>query len=485
MSLKVIELNDSAIRVGDETGIIVQSPGFALAAGNSLELGEAAEQQARLHPTNSYNKYWHELSMEPLSHSNSIRHFADIAYAQLLHLAEIGEIDADVIFAVPGNFTRQQIAILLGLSKQSPFTPVGVVDSALVAAIAKARTSSVIYADIQLHQVLLTKLVIEDDQLKAESVIQVPGVGNQNFMDLMMQLATGLFIQQCRFNPQHNAESEQQLYNELPNWLKQDDGNKNSLLLELKTGSAVHTAKMPRESLINHLSGYYQKIHKQIAALGSGDGTELLVSSAMAALPGFINTLGDFGNLHILNPQTINSACFDYKEHILSGEEGIHLVSALPIAATSTAVNNNSAVVDSSTAQAQKIQSPATPAPEISAPETRAPLAGEPSANYVMPTHALYGDRAVCIAGHGSIDIQNKLHLNGATVAANSIVLSLSGLPDGLGSITASEGAVWFDGGSQEFLLNQSRVSGRQKLSLGDRIAFVEKSEEIRLIQLV
>ena len=58
MSLKVIELNDYAIKVGDETGIIVQSPGFALASGKELELGESAEQQARLQPTNSYNKYW-------------------------------------------------------------------------------------------------------------------------------------------------------------------------------------------------------------------------------------------------------------------------------------------------------------------------------------------------------------------------------------------------------------------------------------------
>ena len=151
MSLKVIELNDRAIKVGDSSGIIVESPGFALAVGNGLELGEAAEQQARLQPTNSYNKYWHELSMEPLAHANNIRHYADIAYAQLLHLAELGEIDGDAIFAVPGNFTRQQLAILLGLAKQCPFNTVGVVDSALTAAIATAAQShSVIFADIQL-----------------------------------------------------------------------------------------------------------------------------------------------------------------------------------------------------------------------------------------------------------------------------------------------------------------------------------------------
>jgi len=475
MSLKIIELNDSGITVGDETGVITRSPGFALAVGNSLELGEVAEQQARLQPTSSYNKYWHDLSMEPLSHGNGIRHFADIAYAHLLHLAKIGEIDADVIFAVPGNFTRAQLAILLGLSKQSPFTPVGVVDSALVAAIATARASSVIYADIQLHQVLLTKLVIRDQQLISESVIQVPGVGNQNFMDLMMQLVTGLFIQQCRFNPQHDAESEQQLYNELPNWLKQDDGNQNSLLLDLKTGTTAYTAKMPRESLINHLSGHYQKIHKQIAALATEQDTDLLISSTMAALPGFVNTLGDFGGLQILNPETINSACLDYREHIISDDDGIHLVSSLPVTASA----------EPATAAVSKTSASVLVAPREAESQVPEKAAATDSATYVMPTHVLFADRAICIAAADCIEIQNKPQLNGAAAPLDSIVLSLSDLPGGLGRITVVDDAVWIDPGGLEFLLNQTPVSGRQKLSLGDRIAFSENSEEIRLIQLV
>ena len=48
MSVKIIELNDRAVHVGDETGVILQSPGFALAEGSSIVLGEAAERQARL-----------------------------------------------------------------------------------------------------------------------------------------------------------------------------------------------------------------------------------------------------------------------------------------------------------------------------------------------------------------------------------------------------------------------------------------------------
>ncbi|HAR91106.1 MAG TPA: hypothetical protein DCR45_09045, partial [Gammaproteobacteria bacterium] len=134
MSVKIIELNDRAVHVGDETGVILQSPGFALADGSSIVLGEAAERQARLQPTNSYNKFWHELSLDPISHGNNFRHFADIAYAHLMHLAEEAEIGGDVIFAVPGNFTRQQLAILLGLVNHTPFKAGGVVNSSVAAA---------------------------------------------------------------------------------------------------------------------------------------------------------------------------------------------------------------------------------------------------------------------------------------------------------------------------------------------------------------
>ena len=96
-------------------------------------------------------------------------------------------------------------------------------DSSAAAAATQAKSAQVIYLDLQLHQALVSSLELEALQTKA--TVQVPGVGSQSFMNLMMQMATNLFIQQCRFNPQHNAESEQQLYNMLPHWLGADDGN--------------------------------------------------------------------------------------------------------------------------------------------------------------------------------------------------------------------------------------------------------------------
>lgn len=473
MSLKVIELNDKAIKVGDETGVIVKSPGFALALNKELTVGEAAEQQARLHPTNSYNKFWHELNLEPLSHENEFRHLADIAYAHLLHLAKLGEIDGDVIFAVPGNFTRQQLSILLGLAKQCPFEVVGMVDTALAAAVSAVSSAvsskSAIYVDIQLHQVVLSKVANKEGLLKVESVIQVPGVGSQNFMELMMRLVTDLFIQQCRFNPQHDAGSEQQLYNALPSWLRQDDADKNSLLLELRTEATVHTAKMPRESLVKNLSGHYRKIAQQIDALADDGDTQLLLSAGMAELPGFIASLDDSVQIQVLDPGLINSACLDYRGHIIQEDAAVYLVDSLPVN-----------IPDSGGKHTTSAGKPTQETVHSDSPDS--------------PTHALYQNRAIAVGG---IDIRNasqadlqveqqtKRQLNGSAQAAtSSIVLSLADLPANLGRIEKRNNDVYLDSGNQEFLLNQTRVSGKQKLTLGDRIKFTEGSDEICLIQV-
>lgn len=427
MNVKVIELNDNALRVGDDSGIIVESPGFALAVDKQLQLGDVAKQQARIHPTSSYNRYLHELSMDPISNVLGFRHFADIAYAHLVHLAEEGGVDGDAIFAVPGNFTRQQLAILLGLAKQSPFQTIGMVDSALAAAHAAAHTGSLIYAEMQLHQVVLTKIVATGDSLQRESVIQVPGVGSQNFMDLMMQLATGLFIEQCRFNPQHNAESEQQLYNALPLWLEQDGKDQNSLLLELKANTTVHTAKMPRESLVNNLSRHYKSIGQQVAELAVGGDSKLLLSPEFAGLPGFRSFLGESIELELLPVGAISRAVLLNRDSIVGSDGQVALTTSLPKVAGSTKAARPS--------------------------NNRSEMRKEGKA-----THVLIDSTAIPL---GTVD-----------------------LPEQLGRIEKHEERFYLDSGKQEFLLNQKKVAGRQEINLGDSIQLSQDSEAIRLIQV-
>lgn len=453
MSVKVVELNDSAVSVSDESGLIAQSPGFALVGERGLEVGRAAERQARLRPTSSFNKFWHQLSLEPLGYSfGNVRHFADLAYAHLLHVAEEARLDGDVIFAVPGNFTSQQLAILLGLARQCPFNPVGVVDAALARAVRLVNQEHLIFADIQLHQALLTRFSIIDGQLQREAVVQVPGAGLENFYNVVMQLATGLFLEQCRFNPQHNAESEQQLYNAIPGWIGGFGEDRSSLLMEIKTGSAVHQAKLPWETLLQRLADFYHRINQQITSLSDRPDTQVIVSAALAGLPDFVRTLPARGELQIAYPDVVGSTCIELAGHIRSAEEGFRFVTRLPLA--------------------ERPAERSTPADAQSGTHDEEPT----------PTHVLFGSTALTL---GKVTLSNDAQGSGkGTVNGRTIQLALKGLPEYLGQVEKDAAQVSLVCGEAGALVNGKRVTGKHPLALGDSVQFVEHSEALRLIRV-
>lgn len=449
MSLKIIELNDAGIKVGDHAGIVASSPGFALVVGNELLLGERAEQQARLQPTKSYNKYWYELSMEPLNHGNHLRHTADIAFAHLLHLAEIGDIDSDVLFAVPGSFSSQQLAILLGLVKHSPINLIGVVDSGLAAGVAAGICESSLFIDLQLHQIVVTKLNFSNGFLTSESVVQIPGVGSQNLINLMMQKATDSFIEQCRFNPQHNAEYEQLLYSQLPLWLSQYDDSQTNLMLELKTSDALHVAKMPKEGLIAGLQSHYKKINQELKPLLSDQYSTLILNKGLASLPGYMASLPQFKSIKVLQGHEIIEACLDHIDRIVTPGEEIHLVRSLPVAGGS----------NSTVAHGQSESD-----------------GGE------APTHLVYRSRAVALGG---IQIRNTDNdKNGSGVSPKTINISAGDLPTLLGETHVDSAGAFIESGELEFYLNSKPVKGLQKICLGDQIQFIVQGDVMTAIQV-
>ncbi|MFK7863478.1 MAG: hypothetical protein AB8B95_04530 [Pseudohongiellaceae bacterium] len=452
MSLKILELNDSEIKVGDHRGIHAVSPGFAMVEGNELIIGDRAEEQARLQPTKSYNKYWHELSVEPLNHGNHLRHSADIAYAHLVHLADIGEIESDTVLAVPGSFDNQQLAILLGLTNQSPIKAVGIVDSAVAAAAAVNINGPSLYLDLQLHQIAVTTLVHEQGSVRADSVIQIPGVGIQNFINLMMQQATDLFIEQCRFNPQHNAEYEQLLYNQLPVWLSQYEESQTNLVLELKTSDALHVAKMPKEGLIASLQGHYKKINQELEPLLNSGYGNLILGQRLAALPGYKASMPDASAVHVLEDGAVIAACLDCADSIVKDANEVHRVRSLPL----------------SSGNASNIRNAGK---ESAALETD-----------VIPTHLLSGNRAVPI---DETTICNKSAKSSSGLPSKySIEVEAVDLPYVLAQVSVNGSGVQLESGDIEFYLNSKRAKGSHQISLGDEIQFGENSPVLKAIQV-
>ncbi len=444
---RAVELNDVALQVGGGSGVIAASPGFALLKEGAVLLGAEAERQHRIYPTQSHARFWHELDMKPLPGAGRIRHHADLAWFQLQELARQAELDGEAIFAVPGHYGNEQLGVLLGLARQCPFELVGIVDSALAAA-SEAAEECVVHVGLHLHQCLLTRMRRKEGGLGGDSsaelvvqkVVQVPQFGRQQLLDALLRIANDAFVRQCRFNPQHDASSEQQLYSLLADWAQGGEPGQHEqhdhVTLELQAGGASHAAKLPRQRLLAACRDGYQELLRPLRQLTESPGGAIVLDHRLALLPGAVATLGSAGPARVAPAEAALEACLRHRESIVAGE-GIQRIRALPA---------------------------------VSVP------AAKPRAAPRAPTHVLFRNRALPVD-----ELRLVRQANGS---GNALALDLPGPDQTLGTMHSRSSEVVLDCGASEFRLNGALVSGVLPLRLGDRVGFAELADELLLIEV-
>ncbi|WP_237058228.1 hypothetical protein [Microbulbifer sediminum] len=215
----VLEINDCGLRVFTGTDEILDSPGVAVVDSHKILVGTAALMRARSNPTRVNSQFWRRLSLESLNSDNArCRHHADLAYSQLQDMAEHCDMPDELVLAVPGNFTREQLALLLGIVNESPVNAVGLVDAATACVGDCAPRGVHLHVELQRHQTLVSRVEVHE-QATLDLAETVSDAGLQHFQDAWARVFTDAFIMQCRFDPQHSAEAEQQLYDLMPQWV--------------------------------------------------------------------------------------------------------------------------------------------------------------------------------------------------------------------------------------------------------------------------
>jgi hypothetical protein len=335
MSKAVLELNDCSLGLYVDAKLVSSSPGYVLDTAGKTVFGQLAAEQSRLHPVSTNNEFWYRLSMEPLRRPFAhFRHYADIAHAHLMHLAHISDYKGDVVIAVPGSFSREQLAILSGVIKQSPFNATAMFDAALFSAASRTPDGGkLIVADLQLHQASLTLLTSEQDQLKREAVAVVQGVGWNSLSNTLVQVINDAFIEQCRFNPQHSAQWEQHLYNELPDYLRQLREGQSDLVASISTGKARHQARISASELIEAMEPSFRKIQQQLQHLSSdetgGTPVPVLASVRAASIPGLSSWLQAAGSA--ISGEEMAQACMQAAAEITETGAVIPYVTSLRV----------------------------------------------------------------------------------------------------------------------------------------------------------
>ena len=137
MDLVALKLVDTGLQFVSPRGKISRpSPGLALIDGRGLELGLDAERSARLSPRRLHSRFWQDLGTTPLGRPfPSYLRTADLAHA---HLKSVWEADGsragEVIVAVPGVYSDDQLALFLGIARELAIPVRGLIDAAVAAA---------------------------------------------------------------------------------------------------------------------------------------------------------------------------------------------------------------------------------------------------------------------------------------------------------------------------------------------------------------
>lgn len=293
MSVHVLSLNDHAVTVGSANGILAHSQGSVVERGGEVLFGAEATARSRLYPVTFNNRFWHELGMEPLTRSIAhFRHHADMAHAHLLHLAQQAGLETsdpvETVVLVPGTFGREQLGTLLGIMQHSPFRPVALVDSGVIAGAAALQAPRGMHVDMHLHQMVVTALLQDQRAIQQQRAAAVPGLGWHQLETSLAALVTDAFIRQARFNPQHDARWEQHLHDRLPQWLQQVPGEDDNLVMVLEDGGVRYQARLTRSALEQRLQSLYRRLFES-AALEAGPA--LVLAERCATLPGLRRSL--------------------------------------------------------------------------------------------------------------------------------------------------------------------------------------------------
>ncbi|HAK52687.1 MAG TPA: hypothetical protein DCM54_12415 [Gammaproteobacteria bacterium] len=337
MTLGIIELNDSGIQVAVDGDLVATSPGYAVLDGEKLLVGNEGAQFSRLLPTWTNNRFWNQLNTDPIPNATgAVRHHADLAFAHLESLWEQIKDSADqVIFLVPGFYDRSNLGLLLGMAKECNIPTAGIVDTSLATASEQALRETVLHLDIHLHRITLTRLA-NTANLSRTDFTTVSESGIFTLWDRWANVIANQFIQSSRYDPMHEAGSEQALYNQLPGWITNlETSRSNSFNLDLDNIS--HSVAISAEQLMAACTPLYPQIVQSIRNQVRGDETAtLLMSHRFRGFPGLKDSLNLLENVDVveLTPEQAIQGALTHAEKIIPGSGTITHVVNLPITAT-------------------------------------------------------------------------------------------------------------------------------------------------------
>jgi len=314
MTLIGLELNDTGIlaAAGDPAGLIgldgqaQESPGFALPQKKNMLVGRTAESKAHLFPRQILNRFWDQLNTEPLEQSgrHAPQNHAEIACNHLAAIwQQLQKFGNEMVILTPGFYERPQLGLILGMAQELGMPVKGFLPLALAAASRPIPQKMLLHLDIHLHRLEVVYLE-QGEQLILRDSSTTGEKGLLHLYRLWVDAIAQEFVRATRFDPFHQATSEQELYDRLPGMISLLQQNP-SIVMEISGGAAPYSITLERELIVRRAESVYGEILRLIDRMQSKRGgghasTVLQVSHRLARLPGCLEMLRTIKDAQII-----------------------------------------------------------------------------------------------------------------------------------------------------------------------------------------
>ena len=313
MSRLGLELSDAGILVAgsEPTGLLkvdgnrYESPGFALPEKNRLIVGAAAECKAHLYPRQILNQFWDHLNIELLEQPNPFaQNHAEIAFEHFaLIWKTVKHHGKEMAIAVPSFYGRDHLGLILGITQELGIPVKGFVPLALAAVPKRLPEGLLLHLDLHLHRFEVTRLE-RQERLSLKESLSSEGNGLSKLYRAWVDAIAEEFVRSTRFDPLHQAATEQELYDRLPGILKQLCLNP-SIYFEMSGGSKVYHITLTRDLLYRNGAPVFEEMRRLVGRLcdryGETDsGAVLMLTDRVARLPGLKKLLAGLDNCSII-----------------------------------------------------------------------------------------------------------------------------------------------------------------------------------------
>ncbi|HSQ86457.1 MAG TPA: FHA domain-containing protein [Desulfobacterales bacterium] len=313
MTLLGLELSDAGILVAGDNplrlltvdGQEIESPGFAIPEKKRLIVGKPASDKAHLYPLQVINRYWDQLNTEPLKQKNRFaQNHAEIAYAHLSYVWEtVKPYGDELIIAVPDFYNREQLGLILGVAQELSIPVKGFVSLPIAASTQAYENAMLLHLDIHLHRFEIIHLH-QDKYLTSKNSVTIQEISLEQLYRNWAETIAEVFVHATRFDPLHQAATEQELYNRLPSILGIFK-HQSSFLFEISHGKDRYRINLLRDILFQKSGTIYNNIRRFIEKLRDDHGknnhlTVLQMTHRVSCLPGLKEKLLEIENCQII-----------------------------------------------------------------------------------------------------------------------------------------------------------------------------------------